>query len=358
MFKDRLNYKLLNILIFSVIIYIALITMNYWGGVISTILKLALPFVISFAVAYSLYPLVKKLEDKGVRKGLAVALVTVMILAFIIALVVVTVPLVYEQLITLTKMISEVAADISTRFEINMGEFNNTIIGVLNDIISSVGKYVSDGTVTLVNNSINFLSQFIIIFIVSIYFLYGMDTIRYEVRKFLERRNKKIFGYIRKLDKEFGQYVQGVTIFMLIQFVEYSLLFALVGHPNWLLLGILASITNVIPYFGGIITNIVAIILASVVSTPVFIATIVICLVFSNVDSYVISPKVYGKTNNINPLWTIFAVFVGGSLAGVLGILIAIPVYILIKCTYNYYRVDIHEKIDDIKIPKRRRSIK
>ena len=62
---------------------------------------------------------------------------------------------------------------------------------------------------------------------------------------------------------------------MIIQFFEYSILFFVVGHPNWLILGILACITTVIPYFGGLITNIIAIVLASVVSTKLVILTIV-----------------------------------------------------------------------------------
>lgn len=358
MYKDRLNYKLLNVLILAVIVYLGLITMDYWGGLIRTIYNLLLPFVISFGIAYALYPLVRKLEEAGVRKSLAVTLVTGVIFVLIISLLVVTIPLVYEQLMTLTKMVSEVVADISTRFEVNMGDFNTSITGLLNNITTSLGKYVSDGTVHLVNNSFSFISKFIIISIVSIYFLAGMDKIRLEVKIFLSKKNIKMFNYLKSVDHELGQYLQGLTIFMLIQLVEYSVLFAIVGHPNWLLLGILASITTVIPYFGGLITNIIAVILASVVSTPVFIATLVICLIFPNVDGYVISPRVYGKTNNINPLWAIFAVSIGGSLAGVLGILIALPLYIVIKCTYHFFRDDIKDRIDDIKTPKGRRRKK
>jgi len=88
---------------------------------------------------------------------------------------------------------------------------------------------------------------------------------------------------------------------MIIQLFEYSLLFFIVGHPNWLILGILACLTTIIPYFGGVLTNIIAILTATVISTPLTIATIVICLIFPQLDGYVISPHVYGKTNDINP---------------------------------------------------------
>lgn len=353
MFKDKLNYKLLNILILLVICYIAITTINWWGGIIGRLISILLPFAISFAVAYAFYPLVRKLQNKGVRKTLAVTLVVVLTSTFIFGLVAITVPLVYDQLITLSKLIGEVTADISTKFAVDLGGLEDSVIGILNDIIAGIGKYVSTGTIDFVGKSVDFVTKFIIIYIVSIYFLAGMDNIRNNVKSLLKKKNNKIFNYVKAIDKELGQYLQGLVIFMVIQLFEYCFLFWVVGHPNWLLLGILASITTVVPYFGGLITNIIAVILASVVSTPVFIATLAICLICPNIDGYVISPRVYGKTNNINPLWTIFSVFVGGALFGFIGILIALPVYIIINRSYHFFKEDIKDKIDDIKVSKR-----
>lgn len=353
MFKDKLNFKLLNLLILLVIVYIAISTIPWWGGIILKLLSVIFPFVISFAIAYAFYPLVRKLENKGVRKTLAVTLVVVVATCFILGLVAITVPLVYDQLITLSKLIGEITTDISSKFSLDLGGFEDTVTGILNDLIGSVGKYISTGTISFVGKSVDFLTKAIIIYIVSIYFLAGMDGIRKNVKKILKHKSTKAFNYIKSIDKELGQYLQGLVMFMVIQLFEYCFLFFIVGHPNWLLLGILASITTVIPYFGGLITNIIAVILASVVSTPVFIATLVICLVFPNIDGYVISPRVYGKTNNINPLWTIFSVFVGGALFGFFGILIALPAYIVINRTYHFFEDDIKDKIDDMKTTKK-----
>ena len=147
------------------------------------------------------------------------------------------------------------------------------------------------------------------------------------------------------MDVEITNYLKGLEIFMVIQLFEYSALFFVIGHPNWLILGILACLTTVIPYFGGLITNIIAIILASVVSLPLVIMTVIICLIFPQLDGYLISPKVYGKTNNISPLWTIFAVFAGGALYGFVGIVIALPLYIIINCIFNFYKDDIKTRI-------------
>ena len=358
MFKDKLNYKLLNILILAVLVYLGLLTSNYWLGFISKVISIILPFVISFGIAYSLYPLVRKLRKKGLSNKVSALIVAGGCIFVIVGLIVITVPLVYDQLIILSQSIAEVINDISEKFAINLGDFKSTINSVLDDLIKSVGKFVSDGTFSFVGSALDFLTNAIIITIVAIYFLVDMENIRREAKNIFTRNKhkRKTYNYIKILDRELGQYLNGLAIFIGIQFVEYSLLFRLIDHPNWLLLGILASLTTVIPYFGGLITNVIAVILASVVDTPLFIATVVICLVFPNIDGYIISPKIYGKTNNINPVWAIFAVVAGGSLFGIVGIMISLPVYIAINCTFKYYKDDILGKIDDIKEDKREKE--
>ena len=201
----------------------------------------------------------------------------------------------------------------------------------------------------LLGKSFDFIGKFIVGFVGFIYFLMDMNTIRARVKELLLSINKRSFKYIKCMDEEITDYLKGLGIFMVIQLFEYSFLFLIIGHPNWLILGVLACITTVIPYFGGLITNIIAIILASVVSLPLVIATTIICLIFPQLDGYVISPKVYGKTNNVNPLITIMAVSIGGTIAGVPGIIIALPVYLLIRETYHFFKKDLKEGIDKVK---------
>jgi len=353
MFKDKLNYKLVNLLLLLVIFYIAITTIGWWGGIILKVLSILCPFLIAFSIAYALYPITRKLQDKGVRKSLAVTLVVVVASIILFGLLIITIPLVYDQVVTLSKLVMEVISDFSSRFSLDLGGLENSIIDIFNTIISGIGKYLSTGTLSLVGRSINFITNFIIVYIVSIYFLSGMDDIRKNIKFWLKKRNDKSFAFVKAIDKDLGQYLHGLLIFIVIQLFEYCILFFIIGHPNWLILGILASVTTVIPYFGGLIINIIAVILASVVSTPVFIATLAICIICPNIDGYIISPKIYGRTNCINPLWTIFAVFVGGALFKFIGILIALPVYIIINRTYRFFKDDIKDKIEEIKNNKK-----
>ena len=349
MFKNRLNYQLINILLVAAIIYLLYLTSGEWGVFLGKIIAVSFPFLLAFAFAYVLHPFVKWLEEKGVRKKIAITAVALLVLLLFIGIIWLTLPLVYEQLILLSRSVIQFLADVSEKFDLELGSFSDTIAGALNTIIQNLGTYVSNGTIDFVNKGFNIITSTIIVFIVGIYFLYDMDKIRQKLKDFLKRIGEKEYHYVKKLDHEIGNYFHGLLLFMLVHLVEYSLLFRLVNHPNWLLLGVLACITTIIPYFGGYITNIIAIITASVVSPTVCIATIVVSLIFPNIDGYIISPKIYGKTNNINPVMVIFTIGLGGSLFGFLGIVMALPVYILLKASYEYYEEDIKRKISSVK---------
>jgi predicted PurR-regulated permease PerM len=75
----------------------------------------------------------------------------------------------------------------------------------------------------------------------------------------------------------------------------------------------------------------------------------IICVIFPQIDGYLIIPKIYGKTNKVPALLSIFAVFAGGVLGGFIGILIALPITIILQCVYRNYDEEITEKIGNIK---------
>ena len=345
MFSNKLNYKLLNITCLMLFLYIGFSNIGLWWMIISKVLSLLGPFIIGFVFSYAFNPFVKFLEEKGIRKRLAVFTVVLGVVLVIGGLLAISLPMIYEQLVLFAKMTIEFLQNVGNKFDINLGNFELKIVDYLNEAIKNVGILASSTMIGVVSKSLDFLTKFIVGFVGFVYFMADMDKIREWVKDVLLSLNKRSYEYFKTLDNEIGQYIKGLGIFMLIQLFEYCFLFFIVGHPNWLILGILACVTTVIPYFGGLITNIIAIITASVVSTKLFIATIIICLIFPQLDGYVISPKIYGKTNNVNPLITIMAVSVGGTLAGVIGIVAALPIYLLIRCTYQFFKKDLKKRV-------------
>lgn len=347
--ENKINYKLVNILLIILIICLLYWVNGLWLGIVGKIIQIVFPFILAFAVAYALYPYQKKLENIGFPKWLSVGVLYFIIIGLLIALLILFVPLLYDQLVLFLSNISAVVTDISSKFEVDLGVLQSTISNVSSDILKNVGKYISDGAINIVSSSINVITSIAIIIIVSVYLLLDMDKIRKYIKKKLKNRTYK---YVSRLDNEINNYFTGLLKNMLIQCIEYTVVFALIGHPNYLILGILAGITNIIPYFGAFIVNATALIIASVVSTKLFILTIIVCIVCPNIDSYIISPKIYGRTNKLHPLINIFAVFAGGILGGLWGIILSLPIAIIIIATFKFFKEDINTKIDSIKEKK------
>ena len=347
--KDHLNYRIINLAALMVFLYIGLSNLSLWWGILAKGLSVLAPFIVGFAFAYAFTPLVRWIKSKNIPSWASYLIVIFGLLLLIVGVLWITLPMLYDQLSLFIKMIMEVFNNINTKFDINIGSFEIKITDYLNEALKNIGAMTSSTTMDIVGKSFSFISKFIVGFVGFLYFLVDMDKIRLGFKELLLGINKRSFEYIRCMDSEITNYLKGLEIFMLIQLIEYSFLFFIIGHPNWLILGILACITTVIPYFGGLITNIIAIFLASVVSVPLMIATTVICLIFPQVDGYLISPRVYGKTNNVNPLITIMVVSVGGTLEGVVGIIAALPCYLLIRTTYLFFKSDLRKGMKMVK---------
>ena len=349
MSNNKLNYKIINVAALVLLFYFGFLSIKIGWDIIVKCMSLLAPFIVGFVFAYSLTPLVRWLQKKGLNKALAVIIVILGLLIIVAGLIAIVVPLLYDQTILLGKNIIEVFDNFSTNFNLNIGSFEIKLTDYLNDIAKDLGTFASSTTMGILSSSINFTGKFIVGFVGFVYFLADMDKIRHGFREILSSISKRLVSYIKCMDVEISNYLKGLEIFMVIQLFEYSLLFLIIGHPNWLILGILACVTTVIPYFGGLITNVIAIILATVISPKLLILTILICLIFPQLDGYVISPKVYGKTNNVNPLITIMAVSIGGTLAGIWGIVVALPVYLFLRCTYHFFKKDIIKGVKVVK---------
>lgn len=345
----KINYRGINILILLLIIYVLYLLRDLWLGVFFKLLAVLKPFIIAFAIAYALFPFERWLESKKIPKPIAVSIIVLLIVLFLVIIIYSLIPIFTEQLVTFFSSLITFVNDIGSKFDINIDPIKSSLVDAFNKLSKDIGKYISDGAINVVNASINFISNFIIVFVSFIYFLIDMQKIRDNVSLFFRKKGRKTYKIACKVDHETTQYFKGLFLTVIIQFFEYSLLYRLIGHPNFLLLGILSAVATLIPYFGGFAVNIIAIMIASVISPKLLILTLIIALIFPNIDGYLINPKIYGKTNDISPLLTIFAVFAGGVLYGFVGILIALPLTIILKTLYSYYKNDIKDKIEDIK---------
>lgn len=349
MIKNKLDFKLINTVIVVLIIYLIYQSGGLWSFVIARILKIFFPFLIAFALAYALYPYTVKLREHKLPKSLSVIIVLFIFFGIFILIGTFAVPLLFEQLGSLFNGIITFIKDLSVRYDLDFGPLQATLTNSFSDILKKSGEYISNGALSAITTSLSYIGTFIVIIVASVYFLFDMDRIRKAVRTFYKRKEKKTFNYIVSLDKAMKGYLSAFSKVVLITWAEYTFGFLVIGHPDAILLGCLAAVGNLIPYFGGITTNIIALVTAFVVSPSLFVKALIVFAVLSMLDSYVINPFVYGKTTATSPIIIIFSVFAGSILFGLLGIIISLPVAIIIITTYNFYKEDIADKIEEIR---------
>ena len=352
MIKNKLDFKLINFAIITLIVYLMYQTGSLWLGVFHKFVSIFLPFFFAFVVAYAMHPGVKYLEKKQIPKGFAVLIMVCLVVAVFALLIGLVVPLLVSQMTSLLNNILVFVKEISTKYDLNLGSLQETLKAAFNDIIKNMGKYVSDGAINIIGTSLSLLAKVAISFSIAVYLLIDMDSIRKRAKKFFLNHSKKSYLYVKSLDKEMHSYLSGFFKIMAITLVEYSVVYTIIGHPNALLLGVLAAVMNLIPYFGGIISNCVAAITAFVISPALFFRTLITFAILSNVDGYVINPFVYGKTNKVHPVIAIMSVSAGGILMGVFGIVTSLPIAIILITTYNFYKEDIYDKLEDMKLKK------
>lgn len=344
MIKNKLDYKLINIALIAVICYFIYAASGLWLTVLDKVLKISLPLLTGFVIAYALYPLLENLTYYKIPKSVSVGIIIISIIAIFVTIIILLIPLLSTQIVSLIDTLILFIKDISVRFNIDFGVLGDTLLTSFNQIVTNVGKYVSDGAVKTINASINVVTNVIIALASSVYFLLDMDKIREDIKEYLSNKSKKMYNYIAKLDYEIKKYIKGFLLIVVISFFEYTILYYIIGHPNALLLGFLSALGNFIPYFGGLIVQILGVITGTVISPTLGLRVIIATLISSTFDSYILNPFVYGKSNQVHPIVVIAAVFAGGILFGFIGIIIALPLSIIIINSYKFYKENREEK--------------
>lgn len=309
------------------------------------------PFLFAIIIAYTLNPLVSYIEKKGIKRLWSVFIVYLAIAGVIFVFSVTLVPKITYEVKKLMESLPELG-NYSYEYIYNKYvNYNNNIDNLpeefqrVKDILKFNENRLEDFVIKAVSSVTNFmLSAFskvvnmVLTLILAFYFLKDADSFKKMLILSIPKAiRKETLNIAKDIDKVLGGFIRGqlivagivgllTTISLLILKVEFAVI-----------VGIIAGIANIIPYFGPIVGIIPAAIFASLGGLNKVLWVVGVFILIQQVESAVISPKIISDKVGVHPIVVILSLLIGGKFFGLLGMLLAVPVAAVIKVTVKHF---------------------
>lgn len=135
-----------------------------------------------------------------------------------------------------------------------------------------------------------------------------------------------------------GGFLRGQLIVAAFVGIATGLAMLALGLPLWLFVGLVAGVTNLVPFVGPFVGGLLAVAIALIDGDPLLALWVLLAIVvIQQVESSVVAPMVVGRTVELHPVVVLLAVLAGGSLAGVLGLLVAVPLAASAKVLFRHF---------------------
>ena len=373
--------KLRELILFTVIILIAL--WNYkllfeWAG---AAFRIILPFLLGGGIAFVLnIPMSfleekifgnRHLKDKKIVKKLSRPVSLIMTLAIVIGVIVlvmfVVIPELTRTVVSLGRTIqtfipeaqefleeiftdnkeigawlAELNLDVDKLTDQAVSFFQNGAGDILNSTMSAIGSIVSGVT------------TFVIAFVFSCYVLLQKEKLSVQVKKvvyafFPERRCEWLFEVAGLASKAFSSFFTGQCVEALILGCMFFIVMSILNMPYTLLVSVLIAFTALIPIFGAFIGCFVGAFLILMVDPMKMLVFVVTFLILQQIEGNLIYPKVVGSSVGLPSIWVLAAVSIGGSLMGIVGMLIFITI---VSVVYTLFKASVYKHLR-----KKRRDI-
>lgn len=338
------------------IILILIAVFSYWGlnnlnaiaKLLKTIFNGLFPFILGGVIAFILNipmskienSLKKKIKNKdGLVRIISIVLSLLLFVAVIAFVALLLIPELIENIKTLINsipgLVDKIEAfildlldkypDIQSQIEKVFSETGN-----MNEVITNILNYCVNGAIGFISSLV---SGFITIFtalIFSIYMLSQKEYLITGIKKILyvsmkKDKANKVVEIGSMANKTFGKFISGQCTEAVILGVIMFIAFSMFRFPYALMLAVLTAITALIPIFGAMIAMIIGTILIGITDPIQAIIFIIVFQVVQQIEGNFIYPKVVGKSVGLSPMWTLFAITVGGNLFGIVGMLISLP---------------------------------
>lgn len=352
----------INILVFSKIPFIF--------KPISVLLHtVAAPLLLAGIAYYLLNPLVDRMEKRSRIKRVYAIIILYLLIAGIITLVLfMVIPIIRTQLSGLidnfprySELIQERFMDLTgTEF---FGQVQDSIGTNLSEITSKItawGSSFLNNALTGVGSFVGALTEIVLAVVTTPFILFYLlrdgkklpdyilkfvpTSLQPQTRMVMSEMNSQVSSYIR------GQIIVSCCIGLLL-YIGYLI----IGLEYSLVLAIAAACTAVVPYLGPAIAITPALIVAMVTSPFMLLKMIIVWTAVQLIEGKFISPQIMGKTLKIHPITIIFVIIFAGKMFGILGIILAVPGYAVLKVVFTHlfewfrFRSGLYKQIEENK---------
>lgn len=290
---------------------------------------LILEVFVALLIMTILNPLVSKLSKYKIPRAVSVLLSYILLFGLIGVVIAGVVPPLIDQT---TNFVNGLPA----YFE-SLGISSYFGEQLVNNLISQIGTLpaqVAKITISFFSN----LFGVLIVLIFAFYLLLAREKLDNQLAYlFGDKKKKKIGKVIDILEKKLGGWARGQLTLMFLVGISSYVGLKLLGIPFALPLAMLAGLLEVVPYIGPVIAAIPAVIIGFGISPVMGTATLALVFLIQQVENYVFVPKVMEKSVGVSPIITLLALAIGFRVAGIVGVIISVPVVITIQVLSKEY---------------------
>lgn len=303
-----------------------------------------LPIMMATVLYYLLNPIVNYLEKLKVKRVYSILLLYLIIIGLISILIVSVIPFLREQIMSLVHSFPQYTKDVEKLIEQIVGsQFVNEAQKTLNINVPDLANNISNQVSKIVNNTwmgigvfVGAVKDFILALIIMPFILFyllkdGKKLPKYILSLLPVSFRSQTFDVMKEINNSISLYIRGQIIVSFC--IGFLLLigFLIIGLEYASLLALIAAFTSIVPYLGPAIAITPALIIAIVTSPIMLLKLIIVWTVVQLIEGKFISPQIMGRNLHIHPITIIFVILTAGNLFGVIGIILAVPGYAVLK---------------------------
>lgn len=370
---NKKNMQQLMILIsFGIGLFWILSNLELVLGFLSHFIHLLLPFIIGAIIAFILnIPMTKiesfikgKLKNKNTKlpiRTISITLSLVFFLGFILLICFLLIPELIDNIQLLIKNIPHFFENIQTwilNLAGNYPEIQTKIQEVfkdttnVNNIMINVLNYIINGSINFITSLISSLFTIFTAIVFAVYMLSQKEYLHRGVTKMMYAYLNK--DYVEKItdiaslsNRTFSKFISGQCVEAFILGTIFFVVLTLLRFPYALIISVVTTVTALIPMFGAMIAMIIGALLIAVTNSLEAVLFIIVFQVIQQIENNFIYPKVVGKSVGLASMWTLMAVILGGSMFGIVGMIIGLP---LASILYAILRKVTNDRLNKKKI--------